>query len=204
MNNTSDFAGVENQLQYLTSQGASVRLVGAADGNYDSHNAQLATLAEQYGVEFTGGFTPGTDGVHPPNYQYGDLYAQVSYVDGNDDHDHHAEMPHDGHGNSDMITGVLSAFGTIIDDDQPEASIPPGEEPPAETPTDPVDPPVNENPVDETPVNETPADPPASDTAVQVSDIEIIEGNSAVLSGDLYCDTDFSRRTVDGELCHRR
>ena len=165
MNNTSDFSGVENQLQYLTEQGASVRLVGAADGNYDSHNAQLAALAEQYGVMFMGGFTPGADGVHPPNYQYADLYTAVSTMDANDgdgmDHDGHADMPHDG---ADMITGVLSGFGTIIDDDLPGPSIPPIDETPIDPPADPVDPPADpiDPPIDETPVDDTRSTTPQS------------------------------------------
>ena len=170
MNNTIDFAGVENQLQYLTSQGASVRLVGAADGNYDSHNEQLAALAEQYGVTFMGGFTPGTDGVHPPNYQYADLYAAVSYTEASEDggmnHDGHGDVPHD---SADMITGVLSGFGTIIDDDVAEPTIPPIDESPVDPPADPFDPP--EDPADP-PVDETPIDPPVSDAPVNVNDIE--------------------------------
>ncbi|MEK6246945.1 MAG: cellulose binding domain-containing protein, partial [Planctomycetales bacterium] len=129
MNNTIDFAGVENQLQYLTAQGASVRLVGAADGNYDSHNQQLATLAEQYGVTFMGGFTPGTDGVHPPDYQYADLYAVVSQMDSSE----HGDLPDDG---MDMITGVLSGFGTILNDDVAAPVAPPVDEDPVTPPMD--------------------------------------------------------------------
>ena len=158
MNNTIDFAGVENQLQYLTDQGASVRLVGAADGNYDSHNEQLAALAQQYGVTFMGGFTPGADGVHPPNYQYEDLYAAVSAIDSGEND----ELPDDGTGAS---NGTLSGFGTILNDDVAD---------PVDPPTDPVDPPVD--PPADPPAD--PVDPPTNDDPVYVSDIEVIEGDS--------------------------
>ena len=93
------------------------------------------------------------------------------------DHDGHADMPHDG---SDMITGVLSGFGTIIDDDLPGPSIPPIDETPIEPPADSVDPPADpiDPPIDETPVDDTPVDPPVNGESVGVSDIEIIEGDN--------------------------
>lgn len=82
-NNPSDLASVEEQIKYLVSVGAKVQLVGVTDtppkqGTTYGHlekslsgmNDKLSALASKYtdkGVTFLGGFTPGSDGIHPAN-----------------------------------------------------------------------------------------------------------------------------------------
>ena len=81
-NNPSDLKSVEDQIKYLVSVGAKVQLVGVTNtppktGNYkhlekslSGMNDKLSALAAKYsdkGVSFLGGFTPGTDGIHPSN-----------------------------------------------------------------------------------------------------------------------------------------
>lgn len=81
-NNPSDLKSVEEQIKYLISVGAKVQLVGVTNtppktGAYKhlekpltGMNDKLSALASKYkdkGVSFLGGFTPGTDGIHPSN-----------------------------------------------------------------------------------------------------------------------------------------
>lgn len=81
-NNPSDLKNVEEQIKYLVSVGAKVQLVGVTNtppktGSYKhlekslaGMNDKLKALTEKYkdkGVTFLGGFTPGSDGVHPAN-----------------------------------------------------------------------------------------------------------------------------------------
>lgn len=81
-NNPSDLKSVEEQIKYLVSVGAKVQLVGVTNtppktGDYKhlekslaGMNDKLSALAAKYsdkGVSFLGGFTPGTDGIHPAN-----------------------------------------------------------------------------------------------------------------------------------------
>lgn len=81
-NNPSDLKSVEEQIKYLVSVGAKVQLVGVTNtppttGNYKhlekslaGMNDKLSALAAKYsdrGVSFLGGFTPGSDGIHPSN-----------------------------------------------------------------------------------------------------------------------------------------
>lgn len=81
-NNPSDLKSVEEQIKYLVSVGAKVQLVGVTNtppkiGTYKhlekpltGMNDKLSALAAKYsdkGVSFLGGFTPGSDGIHPSN-----------------------------------------------------------------------------------------------------------------------------------------
>lgn len=68
-NNKSDLTSVESQIATLTNAGATVRVLGAANGTYDSQNAKISEITGKYnGATYLGGFTPGSDGVHPKNY----------------------------------------------------------------------------------------------------------------------------------------
>lgn len=68
---------VRKQLQHLVSDGASVKLVGAPKFNtrFAGFNDQLSSLADEFGIEFGGGYDArGTDHIHPqyinhPYYQ---------------------------------------------------------------------------------------------------------------------------------------
>jgi biotin carboxyl carrier protein len=75
-NNPSDLKTVEEQIKYLVSVGAQVQLVGVTNAppkdkpNLKGLNDSLSALASKYsdkGVSFLGGFTPGSDGIHPAN-----------------------------------------------------------------------------------------------------------------------------------------
>ena len=62
---------VRKQLQHLVSDGATVKLVGTPKYNsrFAGFNDQLSSLADEFGVEFGGGYDArNTDGIHP---QYG-------------------------------------------------------------------------------------------------------------------------------------
>ena len=67
-NNPSDFSSIKNQLDLLSSAGARVNIIGAAQGRYDKQNKQLEDLSKSYGFNFLGGFKPGPDLVHPATY----------------------------------------------------------------------------------------------------------------------------------------
>ena len=70
LNSPDDISSVEQQLKYLKEAGARVQLVGAPSNNpkYAPLNDKLKTLASQYGASFMGGYTAGSDQLHPADY----------------------------------------------------------------------------------------------------------------------------------------
>jgi hypothetical protein len=70
LNSPDDMSSVEQQLKYLKEAGATVQLVGTPTNNpkYAPLNDKLKTLAAQYGASFMGGYTAGTDQLHPADY----------------------------------------------------------------------------------------------------------------------------------------
>ena len=70
LNEPSGAAKVEEQIKFLKASGArSIQLVGGpTSGSHSGVNATLKRLAEKHGVRFMGGYTPGSDGVHPSSY----------------------------------------------------------------------------------------------------------------------------------------
>lgn len=82
-NDTQQINYVEEQIQTLKAKGVSdIKLMGVAK-NYKGNNQlgkelndQLATLANKYGITFLGGFTAGSDKVHPNNNYYKSLVSK--------------------------------------------------------------------------------------------------------------------------------
>ena len=70
LNNTKDLKDVEEQIKYLTAAGAKVQLVGTPTNNpkFSGLNDQLKKLADQYKIDFLGGYTAGKDNTHPADY----------------------------------------------------------------------------------------------------------------------------------------
>lgn len=77
-NNPSDLASIAQQLQLLNESGAIVDLIGASKQRYGRENQALASLAEQYGVRFLGGFEAGPDLVHPLSYDPARYFGSAS------------------------------------------------------------------------------------------------------------------------------
>jgi len=81
-NNISGLSAVEAQLKLLKDSGATVKVLGVTQrpprGRTDLNglpamNNKLKQLATQYGASFTGGFSPGSDGIHPANYNFASM-----------------------------------------------------------------------------------------------------------------------------------
>ena len=81
-NNISGLSAVEAQLKLLKDSGATVKVLGVTQrpprGRTDlsglpAMNNRLKQLAAQYGASFTGGFSPGSDGIHPANYKFASM-----------------------------------------------------------------------------------------------------------------------------------
>ena len=70
LNSGADWDTVKAQLNFLQGRGAkSIRLVGVPNTDkYPGWNDQLQQIATDSGVTFLGGYTPGSDGVHMPDY----------------------------------------------------------------------------------------------------------------------------------------
>ena len=69
-NNRTDFYSIQKQLELLKNSGANVDLIGASNQRYPEENKKLASLANQFGFNFLGGFNAGSDMVHPASYDY--------------------------------------------------------------------------------------------------------------------------------------
>ncbi len=74
-NNVSDYGNIKKQLELLQGAGANVQLLGVSNQfnlhsqNGGDMNRVLSALANQYGVQFKGGFNAGKDRVHPASYR---------------------------------------------------------------------------------------------------------------------------------------
>lgn len=79
LNSGADWDTVRAQLNFLNQRGArSVRVVGVPEtGKYQGWNTQLQTLSDEAGATFLGGYTPGDDGVHMPDYSTYSVYRQL-------------------------------------------------------------------------------------------------------------------------------
>ncbi len=67
LNSGADWDTVRSQVRLLQNRGAnSVRLVGAPSGSdrFSGYNENLSSISDELGVNFLGGYTPGSDGVH--------------------------------------------------------------------------------------------------------------------------------------------
>jgi hypothetical protein len=76
MNDPSDWQGVSRIVDTLAQAGANPTFIGGAKGRYDEANKRLRNLVSGKGFKYAGDFTPGSDSVHPANYQ--SLYSQIS------------------------------------------------------------------------------------------------------------------------------
>jgi len=79
LNSGADWDTVRSQLQFLKGRGArSIRVVGVpTTGKYQGWNEQLQTLSDEAGATFLGGYTPGDDGVHMPDYSTYSVFRQL-------------------------------------------------------------------------------------------------------------------------------
>jgi hypothetical protein len=70
LNSPSDERSVSSQLQHLKDIGAGVKLVGAPTNNrrYSYLNDKLRSIASRYNTTFLGGYSAGSDGLHPNSY----------------------------------------------------------------------------------------------------------------------------------------
>jgi hypothetical protein len=67
LNSGADWDTVRSQVRLLQNRGAnSVRLVGAPLNNdrFGGYNQNLSSISDELGINFLGGYTPGSDGVH--------------------------------------------------------------------------------------------------------------------------------------------
>lgn len=67
LNSGADWDTVRSQVRLLQNRGAnSIRLVGAPSGSdrFSGYNENLSSISDELGVNFLGGYTPGSDGVH--------------------------------------------------------------------------------------------------------------------------------------------
>jgi len=78
-NSTGDYTSVEEQLKYLKSIGARVRILGVANDYSKSKggiNEKLAQLASKYGFYFYGGYRGGKDKLHGTDEDYTNLKSK--------------------------------------------------------------------------------------------------------------------------------
>ena len=79
-NSPGDIASVEQQLSYLKSIGARVRVLGLANTFSEKNgnlNQKLEQIVKKYGFYFYGGYKGSSDGVHGTATDYAELKAKV-------------------------------------------------------------------------------------------------------------------------------
>ena len=76
LNSGADWDTVRSQVKFLQGREAgSIRLVGVPNTDqYKGWNDQLQGIADETGVIFLGGYTPGSDGVHMTDYSQYPVY----------------------------------------------------------------------------------------------------------------------------------
>jgi hypothetical protein len=80
VNSPGDFTSIEEQLSYLKSIGARVRVLGVANSFSEKNgnlNQKLDQMIKKYGFYFYGGYKGASDGVHGTVTDYNDLKEKI-------------------------------------------------------------------------------------------------------------------------------